>query len=63
MSLIKIQTDDNSEQVISKKEFRIDGPEIIIVSPIEDSFFSGGDKVKIIWKRRGFNFRKKLVLI
>ena len=50
--LIKIQTLDNSEISISKKEFRIDGPEIKISSPSEGIFFGGGDKAKIIWSSK-----------
>ena len=50
--LIKIQSLDNSESSISKKEFRIDGPEIKILSPLEGDFFAGGDKAKIIWNSK-----------
>jgi len=50
--LIKIQNIDNSSRAISKKEFKIDGPEINILSPNKGDFFSGGDKVKIIWESK-----------
>ena len=50
--LIKIQTLDNSERSISKKEFRIDGPEIKILAPYGGVFFGGGDKAKIIWSSK-----------
>ena len=50
--LIKIENIDNSSRAISKKTFRIDGPEIEIISPSQDVFFSGGDKAKIAWKTK-----------
>jgi hypothetical protein len=45
--LIKIQTLDNSETSISKKEFRIDGPEIKILSPYEGVFLEEEIKQKL----------------
>ena len=45
--LIKIQNIDNSESSISKKEFRIDGPEIRILSPSEGIFFQVEIKLKL----------------
>ena len=53
--LLKIQSIDNKIKAISKKEFKIDGPQITIFSPIENSIYSGGEKLKIEWKSKKIN--------
>ena len=53
--LLKIQSIDNKIKSVSKKEFKIDGPQITIFSPIKNSIFSGGEKLKIQWKSKKIN--------
>ena len=53
--LIKIQSIDNSFRAVSKKEFKIDGPQIIITDPNEKDIFSGGQKIKIRWNSKKIN--------
>ncbi len=53
--LIKIQNIDNSFRGVSKKEFKIDGPQIIITNPHEKDIYSGGQKIKVRWNSKKIN--------
>ena len=50
--LLKIENFDASLRGITKKNFIIDGPEIKVLSPKENTIFSGGEKTQIIWESK-----------
>ncbi len=53
--LLKIQSIDNKIKSLSKKEFKIDGPQIKILKPFKNNIYSGGEKLKIEWKSKKIN--------